>query len=150
MNFLSPSIIRIARKDVDLAIKGLMFLNRTRISKNSRTNRKLLIAHHLCGYSRYVHISSWRYRISITRVQSDVIQELEKARIKLSKLFKKGELTNDEKYKINRYQQNILDREINLRDNYCKGQPSSFEFNAKDPHRKSYHKKGRIGSKRLA
>lgn len=150
MNFFSPSIVRIARKDVDIAIKGLMFLNRIGNDNNTITSRKLLIAHHLCGYSRYVHINSWRYRISITRVQSEVIQELENARLNLSNLFKKEELTKDESDKINRYQRNILDRETNLQDNYCKGKPSSFEFNAKDPHRKRYHTKGRISTERQA
>ncbi|MHC4890672.1 MAG: hypothetical protein ACYTEO_14540 [Planctomycetota bacterium] len=133
LDYTSRRIIKLARRDIDFALLGLMVLNKTRPSKNWPAAKKVLLAHWLCTYSRYVHLNTWIFRISVNRVIMTVIPELMKSKLFVQRILKGGGLTKKQTAKLRRYKVNIFARIEDLRASYCCGLSPKYVLGVRDP-----------------
>lgn len=132
--YMCANTVEIAMENLNIAFKGFKALNEYTLPKKVTVQDKLRLTHYLCTYSRFVHVNIWQYRVSISEVKQVMIPEFRKARSRIRRILRcNGEFTGLQTQKLKRYEHNVLGRERNLLDYYCKGLPSAFDFEIKDP-----------------
>jgi len=129
MGYTSEIVVDVAMHDIDVAFSGLVFLNDGPPAESSR-EEIIEWAHHLCSYTRYVHLNVWTDRESVRRVKDVFLEEFDKAKRCLNELLiasKELGLSLEEKKSVEHYRGNVTARERNLRERYCRGLMSRFE-----------------------
>jgi len=135
MGYTSEIVTEVAMHDIEVAFSGLVFLNHGYAS-GATIDEIMEWAHHLCSYTRYVHLNTWSDLEPINRVRNDFLPEFENAELLLDELIlSKDDLGLDaEKTKsLKRYRKNINARKRNLKNRYCMGLDSAFSPDAEEP-----------------
>ena len=133
--YADPIFMSLARKDIDLAIDGLTYLNGLRVDPNDSLKEKFDYAQLLCKYTRYCHLTTWKFEISIERAETPVLEELQKAESIVDDLIKSNKWDQERLDLLKKIHRNVTARIYNLRERYCKGLNTLFDFEEAWPHK---------------
>lgn len=127
--YSDPRYMSLARKDIDLAFDGLRGLNRFQFHPNEKLEEKFTYAQYVCKYTRYCHLTTWKFEISIDRAEEYVLEELKKAEEIIDGLITCNQWGKNDLRLLKKIHENVKARIYNIQERYCKGLNTLFDFN---------------------